>query len=287
MEPAVKSYLPSKKFIVTTGIIVGLVIIGFILSGIIKRQQGKGRNADVTLGTISQQDTNKNGIPDWQDNLYALGIEQINYVDNTEYQQNSTDLDPNNKTNQLAKDMYAAISSLSRGGNLDPAVKENLTEMLSVYVATVNEPRVWTRGDLKTAGNDTAAMNQYVGEYSIFVELYKPAATPVPMLESAIELDDPDGLHQSLAPLINLHKDALVGLSSMTVPERAVPYHLAIMNGIQGILTDTEAMNQYFTDPLLTFSAVLGYNEHAQAFVDAIRAHNTNILLPFAQNASY
>jgi|GEM_PF-1702280 len=286
MEPSIKSYLPSKKFIITVGIIAFLVILGFVISGIIKRQQAKNRLTDVTLGGIAQQDLDKNGVPDWQDNLYRLGIGKLTSGENAQFGQYGTagESGQNNQTAQLAQDMYIAISSLSKNGTIDPVVQKNLTEMLSSYIQTVNEPRVWTREDIKIAGNDTAAINQYVSEYSIFVELYKPPTTPIPMLQSAIELDDPYGLQQSLAGPITMHKDALDGLQSMTVPEKVIPYHLAIMNGIQGILTDTEAMSQYFTDPLLTFSAVLRYNEDAQTFVDAIRAHNNNFLLPFVEN---
>lgn len=284
MSPETRSFLPSKKFIIRIGIIVSLIVIFFVGRLIVRKIQNNQSGAKITLGDITHADQDGNGIPDWQDSLYALQPDRLTPEERAKALQNPsfTTGEATTKTEQLAKEMYVVINSLSQGGTLDPTVKENLTNMLSSYISGINKPRVWTVQDLKTAGNNDAAIQQYVAEYSVLVALYKPAPSPIPMLESAIYLDDPDGLERSLATQINLHADALVGLQSMTVPQKAVKYHLAIMNGVQAIHDDTVNISKYFTDPLLTFSAILGYNEHAQDFVNAVNAINEDFFLPLA-----
>jgi len=288
MNKSTKLLLPSKKFMMSIVVIVLIILMFFIVKAIANSTSEKRSNTNITLGDITRSDLDKNGIPDWQDELYALQPDTLSPEERAIALQNPAFTVPSdNKTDQLAKDMYVIISSLSNGGTLDPAVKQNMTQMLTSYIENISTPRIWTTKDLTTAGNDISAIQQYVAEYSVLVALYKPAATPIPMLESAIELNDPEGLRQSLVRSINLHKDALTGLQSMTVPQKAIRYHLAIMNSIQNIHDDTENMGKYFEDPVLTFSAILGYNEHAQSLVDAINEINEGFFLPVMESSSY
>lgn len=75
-----KKYLPSKKF---ASIIISIIVIialffatKWIISIIKERKISKDSPTPMTVGSLIQKDSNKNGIADWEEYLWGLNPEK-------------------------------------------------------------------------------------------------------------------------------------------------------------------------------------------------------------------
>ena len=59
-----------------------------------------------------------------------------------------------------------------------------------------------------------------------------------------------------LDPIITLNKSMLAELLDVEVPDKAVDYHLAVLNAASNILADLQAMRVVFIDPVRSLSAI-------------------------------
>jgi len=268
-----KKFLPSKKFTIIISTLLAIALVSFGIYYLVKNRGGLELQ-QITVSDIIKQDSNGDGIPDWQEKLNTLKQTnpQVGGGSNGESTNTTT---PDTYTEQFAQDIFVTLAALSQDSPLDATAKENVSENLSSFVSGLNTSKVWTPNDITVIGNDPYSVSEYIKSYGIFIQRYDPSMSPIPILEKGMSSQNPSDL-DGLDEIINHQKDALDGLRQFKVPEKIRVYHLAIMASIQGILDSAIGMKQYFTDPLLTFSAVILYNENIQNYSNAVNNINND-----------
>lgn len=276
-------FLPSKKFIIAIGVIVGILLIAALLYNILQNKREKNALTGVTVGDIVRQDSDNDGIPDWQESLAELKETNPEIQGALDIATNTSVEIPSTYTEQFAQDMFVTLSALSQDNLLDVTTADYISQNMSSFVNKLSASKTWGRQDLTIVGNNTQAIQNYITKYNLFIQIYNPTLDPITPLQNSMESKDPSFLEE-LAPIAQHNADALESLQNEPIPEQAVEYHLAIMNSIQGIKDSVDGMDQYFVDPLLTFSAILLYNDSITNYFIATENINNNFIYPLAQN---
>ena len=275
-------FLPSKKFIIAGAVLVSIILVAILLHKVIQNKRNQNALVGVTVGDIIRQDSNNDGIPDWQETLSELkeSNPEIQAAINTA-SSGATDV-PRTHTEQFAQDVFVTLSALSQDNLLDVTTADYIGQNMSSFVNKLSTSKTWTAQDLTVVGNSTQALQNYMVKFNLFTQIYNPALDPVTPLQNSIISKDSASLEE-LAPIAQHNADALESLQSEPIPEQALEYHLAIMNSIQGIKDSVEGMEQYFVDPLLTFSAILLYNDSITNYFNATENINNNVIYPLAE----
>lgn len=288
----ISAYLPSKKFALRVAVIGGLILVSLGISYGIKKYQAK-HSGEITLGQAIEQDSDGDGILDWQEKLY--GLDPFNsdsdgdgLLDNQEIPSSlfatESSHEPVTQTEKLSQDLYVAMTALSQNDSLDPTAKENLAHLVSEYIAQSGTPELWDRSHINVVRNSRPYQEAYITKYAEISERYSININPIEILESAMHYKDPS----RLGPITEfriMHENLIRDLRALQVPESFVVYHLALINSLSKIATDLWGMEQYFKDPVLTFSGIFLYNDHMQEFTHSIRSMNDKMLQPLLVNS--
>lgn len=289
MNTPLKSLLPSKKFTIAVAILIVIIVVIVILTRN-EAPQESNDYSNITIGNIIDKDSDKDGVPDWQEKLYGLRLD-LPDSDNDgisdrdeimEYQAIAgEDRDPLNNTETLSHDMYVIIAALSQGGELNPTIQASLSDLLSAYIASDNELTPFTEDDLDLIHNSLAATGLYATEYAEIMLTLQDTPDPTVLIEEAVRENNPDIL-LPLGELATTYENAVINLKKIPTSYEIAPYHLLIMNALNNIAYDISQIAQYFEDPLLTFSGLVLYNEHIEDYIMATEALHSDVLEPLA-----
>lgn len=275
MSTSVKSFLPSKKFIIVGSTIIG---IGLVVLGIyyFTNKKSNAELSDITVGDVIKQDSDGDGVPDWQEKLTELRENNPQIADLPETTDTAS-FTSGTYTEQFAQDIFVTLAALSQDGPIDAAATESIGQNLSSFVTDLNASKTWTRADITIVGNNSGAVQNYIARYNLFTQIYNPTLDPFTPLEKSMSTEDPSHLTE-LDPILQHQIEALEGLQSEQIPEKFANYHLDLMNSIQGIQDAIIGMQQYFTDPLLTFSAILSYRDNLALYMQATESIGNNLI---------
>ena len=289
MNTPLKSLLPSKKFTIAVAILIVIIVVIVILTRN-EAPQESNDYSNITIGNIIDKDSDKDGVPDWQEKLYGLRLD-LPDSDNDgisdrdeimEYQAIAgEDRDPLNNTETLSHDMYVIIAALSQGGELNPTIQASLSDLLSAYIASDNELTPFTEDDLDLMHDSLAATGLYATEYAEIMLTLQDTPDPTVLIEEAVRENNPDIL-LPLGELATTYENAVINLKKIPTSYEIAPYHLLIMNALNNIAYDISQIAQYFEDPLLTFSGLVLYNEHIEDYIMATEALHSDVLEPLA-----
>lgn len=267
-----KNKLPSKKFIITIAAVIGFCLLFFIIKSI-SLQKKNNTMLGVTVGDVVKQDANGNGIPDWQEKFLAnketsgvLTAEDINYQS----------ANTNNYTEQFAEDIFMVLGALTQDASMGPIAQENLNQEIASFITTLNVSKTWTPEDINVVEKNTNNTQDYIKNHKLLIETYSDVLDPIPLLEQSMTTKDM-AILQKITPLITESKKVLNTLATQPVPSNISSTHLELINSIQGIIDAMIGMQQYFSDPLLTFSAIFLYQESTLDFNSAIISLETQL----------
>jgi hypothetical protein len=112
-------------------------------------------------------------------------------------------------------------------------------------------------------GNDSAF---------VFLSLDKPlfAENELQILNTILETKNPEHL-KTLSEIKQRYAHAIDQLLLVSVPEPLVKAHISLLNSLEALRADTEAMEIVFSDPLYTFSRSGKYPQHIQDFSTTLK----------------
>lgn len=274
-----KKYLPSKKFTAIILFIVVIIVAFSLIKITIKffknRYEEKHGPAkiEVTVGSLTQKDSNDNGIPDWEEYLWGLNPNKngeknkeiinkkkeemtasgIIKIDNSKLSGNEV----------LSRQFFAALVTLQQTGELDENTMKSLADAASGSISNIEISDVYTLGDLKIIDDNTTSKSKYYDSIKKLALKYKDSYIGKEMTFISQGLQNKDAQALYAAKLVaNSYRDFGRDLLKTEVPRSIAPLHLQIINGYEKVSESIEGLIQMINDPLTGMQSLITYKKY-------------------------
>lgn len=281
----IEKYLPSKKFIAT--ILFVIILISFFLAikslvSFIKKGKEIRENTpvSVTFGEIIQEDSNKNGIPDWEEYLWGLDPTK-NGEDNKAFilskkkileqegeisQQDDSRVISDNE--MLSRELFASIISLQSSGNLNEETLGSISEAIGQKITIEKYPDTYKKEDLTMVSDAKEANESYYENFVLIYEKYKEKdlGAELTLISQGIGSNDVQAMY-SAKTVATAYRDFARELSSIKVPISLYVSHLNLLNNCEKIANSIDGLAMSLADPIVGMRAVLSYNKYSSDLV--------------------
>ncbi len=242
---------PSKKFVRNALIItsIGGVIILFQTNWfhtIIQSKKEKllAENSNLTIRQLVEKDSNGNGIPDWEEQMWGLdpavaitnGVSNKSLVEQKrkEFQAgNNVTVAPSSKTDKIAQSLYALTTALGQD-NADIETLKTMAEQAGAEVNTDGFMNQYHPATIKIIPTSQKSLQTYYTAFSKRYDAYPNIGDDLNMVATASDtgtIDNPD----ALAAIATSYKSLAKDLAKTSVPVGAALYHLQIINSLDHI----------------------------------------------------
>lgn len=278
-----RKYLPSKKFIATILFIVVLIILFFVIKGVISffknRKTSPNNQARVTVvGDLIQKDTNKNGIPDWEEYLWGLDPEK-NGPENKEFilakkkslisSGEMTVVDETKSITDhelLSQEFFATIISLQQTGQLDETAMKSVSEAVGKNIEAVPIPDIYTTNALIIKNDSTLANTTYRDSLSALINKYADAdiGSELTFIVQGLSNNDPQALYAATT-VAQAYQSFGKEFVKIPVPRSLASTHLSVANNYEKTGQTIKELAQILTDPLVGMKAIVNYKNYSDA----------------------
>ena len=283
----IKQYLPSKKFITLILAIIVFVILFLSVRAVIiffKNKNGTnttGQQTKLTIGTpesISQKDSNKNGIPDYEEYLWGLDPYK-NGPDNKEFilakkktlTQNGVITNPNDSqslsnADLLSRQFFATIVSLQQTGELNAESINSVSDAFGSTVTPTPIDDIYTVKMLKVIDDSKTTNEDYYNELGKLVTKYTNAdiGSELTFIVQGISNKDPQALYAA-ATVAEAYQSFGLDMMKIEVPRSLIPAHLSASNNYEKTGQSILNLTKVLSDPLLGMKALLNYKKYSDA----------------------
>jgi hypothetical protein len=256
------------KIIAAVGI--GLVMVGLAyFSSLAKNAPGQNAGLVATAPApartfISTSDTDADGTPDWQSSLVRTIPLAVATTTNTGPRQ------PETLTEAFGIAFFEQYLTNQTYGSLGTSDEELIERSTAALVNNLPDNLIGPSGVTISADTSLEAVKAYGNEFASIIFKY-PSERDAEMviLERALKNNNPQEL-EKLRPILNDYRAMLVDMKLLPVPQTYVKEHLDIINSMQAIAFDIEAMLLVFDDPVLTLVRIKRYENDVYGMTMAI-----------------
>lgn len=267
---------PSKQFIIRGSIAVGIVVIALVVQtdwfgGLFDTKPLPVMDPNTTVGDIVTQDTNGNGIADWEEKLWGLdpsvlytnGVPNKQIIENKKRALGATDANANpiNDTDRLARELYVLALALGQSETVDQEVLAQISAKIGTSINIKEATNRYSLKDLRTVTSSDRSLRTYYAAMTALVEKHKTDTKDIAIIISALETADTTQLPQlaqSAATYAAFAKD----MSALSVPIGVAPYHLAMMNSIAGIAESLPYLVQLNDNAIASLIGIALYRQY-------------------------
>lgn len=283
----IKKYLPSKKFITLILAIIVFIILFLSVRAIIIFFKNKnpanttGQQTKLTIGTpesISQKDSNKNGIPDYEEYLWGLDPYK-NGPDNKEFilakkktlTQNGVITNPDDSqslsnADLLSRQFFATIVSLQQTGELNTESINSVSDAFGSTVTPTPIDDIYTVKMLKVIDDSKTTNEDYYNELGKLVTKYTNAdiGSELTFIVQGISNKDPQALYAA-ATVAEAYQSFGLDMMKIEVPRSLIPAHLSTANNYEKTGQSILNLTKVLSDPLEGMKALLNYKKYSDA----------------------
>ena len=263
---------------------IGLIAAAFLFG---QYQTPKTTDEGLTVVTksvsnrnyIAVSDTDKNGIPDWQEALQRTEPVTIEPVDET-YET------PDTLTDQFAIDFFQSMVRAENNGPFGSNAEE-LAEQAVADFNTIAQDKLYTTNDIQILKDaDAEFKRQYAN--ALLKSIYQPVIpegtlSELEILMRAQQTNDPNFLNE-LDIYIRTYSAMRDMVLSLVVPSSYTKEHLDFINALNAVVKDTEGFKMAFADPLYTMVRLKRHQEDQAGLLQTMINLNEAIMaesLPF------
>lgn len=279
-----KKYLPSKKFTAIVLLIVVIIVLFFTIRSVAKyfhnKKIAKGAPTPVavTVGSLTQKDSNDNGIPDWEEYLWGLNPNR-NGEKNKEFitakrksleangvismGNNNGDITDNE---MLARQFYATIVSLQETGDVNQESVKSVAEAVGENIIPLSFNDVYTINDLKIVEDSENTKKNYHNSLVNLVNKYKDAdiGSELVIISQGLANKDMQAFYATKS-IAEAYISFGQELSKVAVPRSMVPIHLKVINGYEKVGRSIGELIKMLSDPIIGMKAVLAYKNYSDS----------------------
>jgi hypothetical protein len=303
--------------------VLGALLIGGVLIGgayavadpnfsIFHPLAANAASTQELLKAYSQKDSDNDGLPDWQEELYGTDAKNPHSVDAnlTDSQAvaqglvkpkftsaqaktepaTATTTDPvlpgqtpaaNTLTAQFSEDFFQQYLALSGGQPLSSSDQQALlTELMTEFTAKAQQMLAspYTSANVQTSSG--ATVMQYAADVEeVFREndVEEGSGNPVLLMQSLIQNGD-ENARPKLITLATTYKSLATALSKVSVPPQLVDAHLKLMQSFDTEGNATQIVAHYEQDPIAVLGALAIYQPASEQVVTSLKDISTAIL---------
>ncbi|HEY0980399.1 MAG TPA: hypothetical protein VGE18_03270 [Candidatus Paceibacterota bacterium] len=267
--------LPSKQFLIRGGIATGVVALILIVQtnwfqGLFGRK-GTLSSKELTVGDAVAQDSNGNGIPDWEEKLWGLDptalytgdMSNREIIETKKVALGLTAEDgPLTENDRLARQLFSISTALgnAEGNNINTAGE------VATTLGNATPPPVVTNkyrlSNLRTIATSASSLTTYQKNITNTLNKYPEDTVDVDLLIGAVESGDMSRLPE-LANAAATYRQLAKELASIAVPLGVVQYHLDIINGYAGVAESFVLMSTLNEDGVRGLAGIAVYKDYA------------------------
>jgi hypothetical protein len=279
-----KKYLPSKKFATFVLIIVVSIILFFTIKGLFSllfnRSASKGQQTKLsveTMSSYSQTDSNKNGIPDYEEYLWGLdatkngqGNKDIINAKRKTLTDSGAIIPDDSKTitdnELLARQFMATIVSLQQTGNLSPETMASVSEALGKNIEATPIADIYTSKMLTTQHDSTIANTTYKNTLTDLITKYGNAdiGSELTFIIQGLENKDSQALYAA-STVADAYQSFGKDLIKISVPKSLAPTHLSMANNYEKTGESIKDLSKMLSDPIIGMKALINYKNYSDA----------------------
>jgi len=290
----IKPYLPSKKFQKFIGgvFVIGIfiIVVFFIFSSQKESFSNYNKNLEINQKTINdlvQQDTDGDGIPDWEEDLWGTdknnkttfeGIPDATYIENKKKALNA-EQEINNKTltetDIFAREFFSAYAALNSEG-ANPEIINNFSNALGQKIVSTKIENAYSQKDVQILATDSedSHIEYYLKLQKEFNDYQDNGiGNELEIISNGLLSYTNQGKVAESAELLLIgqtYQDFAKKIIAMRVPSQLVAIHLDIVNSSNNIGSSILEMTKVTSDPIIGLSALSAYQEHSRALVVAV-----------------
>lgn len=271
-----KDYLPSKQFIkkvIAIILFVGLVFGVHKSIGVLKNQPHRASRLKVNI-VQSIQDSNNNGIPDWEERLWGLNPKKDGEENKAFIMERRKALNPNadfqeeeiTETDTLAKEFFAVVMALQQTGDLDEDAMQAIGEAVSEKITAEPIPDKYTRDMLKVISDSPENVSLYYQGLQKIISKYQgeDIGNELTFIIQGIAYED-----QQVLDIVKTIALAYRGFGEdlilLPVPDLLSSVHLSMANNYEKNSEVIEDLTKVLDDPTVGMRAILNYKKYNDA----------------------
>lgn len=275
---------PSKQFIKRGSIAIGIIVVILAVQtkwvqNLFNRNPKTNSPKVKTVGDIVNQDSNGNGIPDWEEKLWGLdptilytnGVSNEQIINSKKKNlgiQNATG-ESLDDTDRLARELFTLTAALGQSEEIDSQTLAAISAKLasSLNIKQVNNQ--YSLKDIQTVQTSTSSLNTYYASMKKVISKYDTNTADIEVLVNALQNDgvgDLSVLKESAVIYQKLAKELL----TLKVPLGLSRDHLALVNSFSGIGTSFTFMTELSDNSLLSLVGIAVYKNYSAKLSGAI-----------------
>jgi hypothetical protein len=264
------------KFGIGSAIVLGIFVIlgAFVVSKNAPYSEAVGEVVVVEApprSAITETDSNSNGTPDWKESLIEKVFEPIETPTSTIF------LDPDEAytppTTFTGKFTEAFFKDYLEGKIAGEDFSDP-TAFVGTAVKAIEKNTVTprhTQNELTLVPTTDESISLYGNQIAAITEKHSVNnENEARILERAIAEDNPEILTQ-LVPIRIAYTNMIRDTLHISVPNELGSEHIALLNAYEAILSDIQAMELAFSDPLLALARMNLYQSNADALFIAFK----------------
>ncbi len=271
-----------------------------------KNSNGEGLTYENnTVADLINQDTDGDGILDWQESLYGLDLnkkettpgipdsEAINKLKITESNstkktsESSPIVENLSKTDQFSRELFATIAAASQNGTVDQATIDQLGASLAEKIKNPVVRKVYSISDMKIVNDDSlqAFINYNNALNEIYVKYPTGNYTIIEVLQKfMIDENNVDAsVLVKLDPIIKQINQVITTMVKTSVPQSISSLHLNMINSQERLVENLIDIKLYDDDAIVALGGFSKYAENATKLDTDIHALGNTVTQKFKQ----
>ena len=287
-----KKYLPSKKFIIITLIILGVLGIFGVARAVFKHKTTNsnivavgasgdtGDNTNTTVRDLTRQDSNNNGIPDWEESLWGLDptadgktnadkiAEQKKAVGFLPDSSTSTSTDSLTETEKFSREFFATVTALKQSGNLNEAMVGNISNVLSDKMQKSDIEDGYRVTDIKKT-YDATKENQAKFYNAVASVFNKYSSQGLGNEFDSIDINTGSANEADLIKSSAAYQGFAKEVAAISCPNNLIQNDMEIINNANNVGIAVKNLAQIKNDPVVSLMGLTQYQKYSELFIKA------------------
>ena len=243
-------FLPSKKFATFIIACVLIVLLGFVVSShfgsnnkFVRNKNGITLAENATVGDLVTQDSNSNGIPDWEESLWGLdpkgdGPTNKRVIDAKKIQNGLTlNSDSNSaqltETDKFVRQFLSTVIALQQSGNLTGDAVANMAASVNQTIDQKRTPAVvYSVDQLQIVNSTPKSKKDFANNLYKILKKYGSSGfgTEFTIINEGLQNNATQESLKELDPIAQAYTGMAADLIKIKVPDEASDALIALAN---------------------------------------------------------
>jgi hypothetical protein len=273
MKKNLKDVLPSKQFVRSLGVVLGIMVLILGIGFLVNRKSTytkSGLAKPIVVKDLIDSDSDNDGLADWEEAIWGLdpsnpdtngnGISDKDELAITQERlktATSTGLDASSesetglKTDSFAEQVVKLVSALQASGQLGSENQDAVADQVRVYAENGQPTQTYSAKDIKTVRDSKAAIDTYAQGFAQALKINPISDDDINLL-TQFDPDQFELLQTRYSAASTKYQTLLTSLTNIPIPESMVFEHVAFLNVVLDIKDTFDKYKLLDVDPIVT-----------------------------------